>query len=448
MIRLGIAWLSCLTLGTAPAQDPGGSPAVVARYLLFGEPGLVSRDDLGLELCVRFRGTSQGEKAIKFLVDCELIRSSAVSEGVMPTPTQTRTWITKLRQRLESAGVSLEQMMAQKGMSAPEFESFAALQIAHERLVRRALDLDGEESVSSSMLELWLREARSTQDVITDGEMLPVGVVARVGDRKLTELDLGVALVRSSAVDRRHKFIRQIVLRRWLAASANRMGITISRSERAAEVARRREEAENDPKYQGVPFEQILKAQGTSLAAMHDSPVLLAQLQERKLIDRLLPTQEMRRRIDEDPQAVARRHGARRRISVILTMVGEGRDRDAALETSEQIRERITREIPFAEAARTYSDDPYTKVAGGDTGWHNSEGSTLPSALVEACFAEDAGWLSPPIETGSGFYLAQLMAIEPAPTEAMLMIRMRQHFQAEERRRMLAEAQVQFTDGP
>lgn len=448
MIRIAIASFVCTALGSTDAQEPGNSRAVVARYLLHGEPALVSRDDLGVELCVRFRGTDQGRKTLKFLVDCELIRSTAAAEGLMPTRAETQGWIDDLQHRLAASHVSLEQLMAQKGMLRPEFEAFAALQLAQERLVRKGLELQSDEPVSSSLLELWLREARANQKVVTDATLLPTGIVARVGKRRLTELELGHALVRSSARDRRHKFIRQIVLRNWIAASAKREGIVVSPAERAAEVARRAEEAENDPKYQGVPFEQILKAQGTSLAAMHDSPVLQAQLQERKLVDLLLPTHEMRRQIAEEGEAVMRRHGARRRFSVILTRLHDGGDRDAALQASERIRDRVAREIPFAEAARTYSDDPYTKVGGGDAGWHNREGSSLPPAVIEAGFTADVGWLSPPIATEAGYYLAKLVAIEPKPTEAMLMIRMRQRFLTEQRMRMLEEAKLQFTEGP
>jgi parvulin-like peptidyl-prolyl isomerase len=142
-----------------------------------------------------------------------------------------------------------------------------------------------------------------------------------------------------------------------------------------------------------------------------------------------------------------RRHGARRRVAVLLTRVA-GDDVAAARTTSQQIHERVVREIPFAEAARTYSDDPYTKVAGGDTGWHNREGSRLPEPLVEAAFADDVGvgWVSEPIETEAGFYLVNLMAIEEAPGEAMLMVRMRQEFVNDERVRMLEEAKIEFFD--
>ena len=252
-------------------------------------------------------------------------------------------------------------------------------------------------------------------------------------------------MIRTSAVSRRHKFIRQIVLRRWLDASAARHGVTITPAEIAREVEVRRAEAKNNPKYQGVPFEQILKAQGTSLEGMRKSPVLRAQLQERKLSEVLLPEAEMKRRLAEEREAVMRRHGPRRKLAVLLTEVEKG-DTEAARQASEQIRGRILREIPFAEAARTYSDDPYTKVAGGDAGWHNRDGSRLPDALLEPAFAAEAGWVSEPIKTEYGYYLIHVVAVEQEPTEAMVMIRMRQTFVNEERQRMLDTAEIQFFD--
>lgn len=447
MARLFVVVPLCVALGSAAALNAPGQSPVVARCQVDGTAAVVSRDDLAIELCLRFRGTEQGKTALKFLVDCELISSAAIDQKLMPGPAAIRAWIEKLEQRLQGAGVSLAELMAEKRMSRAEFEIFAKLQLAHEKLVRAALELDEDEPVKAQMLELWLREARVKQNVVVEPEKLPAGIVGQIGQRRLTELELGHALIRTSAVSRRHKFIRQIVLRRWLAALAKRHGIQVTAADMEREVEARRREAENDPKYQGVPFEQILRAQGSSLAAMRKSPVLLAQLQEQKLSEVLLSEEKMKQLLSEDRDQVLRRHGARRRLSVLLTRV-KGEDEAAAHTASQQIHERIVREIPFAEAARTYSDDPYTKVAGGDTGWHNREGSRIPELLVEAAFAKDVGvgWVSEPLKTEYGYYLVSLVAIEPEPTEAMLMIRMRQAFVNEERLRMLKEARIQFFD--
>lgn len=447
MARLFAVTILVIALGSTVAAVVRAQSPVVARCAVDGAPAVISRDDLAVELCLRFRGTEQGKEALTFLVNCELIRTAAEAQKLMPGPAATRAWIENLERRLQAADVSLAQLMAQKRMSLAEFETFAKLQLAHEKLVRDALELEDDAPMKPQMLELWLREARAKQNVVDEPAELPTGVVATVGDRRLTELELGHALIRTSAVSRRHKFIRQIVLRRWLTAAAEKHGILITPEEMEREVEVRRREAENNPKYQGVPFEQILRAQGTSLEEMRKSPVLLAQLQEQKLAEKLLSEPEMRRRLAEESDAVMSHHGARRRLAVLLTRV-EGDDDDAARTTSEQIHERIVREIPFAEAARTYSDDPYSKVAGGDTGWHNREGSRLPQPVIDAAFASDvgAGWVSGPLKTDDGYYLVNLVALESEPSEAMLMIRMRQEFVSRERRKMLEDAQIQFLD--
>ena len=171
--------------------------------------------------------------------------------------------------------------------------------------------------------------------------------------------------------------------------------------------------------------------------------MLRAQILERRLMLHLLPEDELRRQLTEEREATLQRHGARRRLSVL--QLQDGGDADATRAEIEQIRERIQREIPFAEAARSYSDDPSSRVSGGDVGWHNRVGSKLPPEVIEAAFAGEVGEVSGPVRTADGFCLVQVAAAEQEPNEALLMARMRQAFETEERLRVLEAAQIEFT---
>jgi hypothetical protein len=272
--------------------------------------------------------------------------------------------------------------------------------------------------------------------------LLP-GEVARVGKFHLTELDLGRILERTADREEREKFVRQIVLQNCLAARAERLGITVSAAEMAREVELRRAEANANPAYGGMPFEQLLAAQGLTVDELRSSPILRAQVLEQKIAAAALPDAEVERRLDADRDAILRQHGARRRLSVLMLRA----DAESATEVAAriaQIRERIVREMPFAEAARTYCDEPQLKVASGDAGWHNREGSPLPDEVIEAAFAASVGDLSEPIRTEDAYWLVRVAAVEPEPGAALLAARMREEFRNQERARMLEAAHIEW----
>ena len=424
---------------TLPAQD------VVARFVLEDEPATVSAEELAVELGRRYGRTDQGVAAREFMIQLELVRGAAEADGLMPTSTETMTWIAQLEQRLQQAGTSLDAMMAQKGMTRAQFEPFAAIQLAQERLVRAELELEPHEPIPPGTMELWLSDAREAQSVEVRPERLRAGVVARIGNREITETALGHTLASTTDPQSRQKFIRQIVLRRCIEARAKARGISVSDAEMQQEVAARKAEANSNPQYKGVPFEQLLATQGTSIEELLKSPVLRAQVLERKLLQELLPDEELERELEQDPDAVMRRHGARRRLSLLLVSTVEGEQQARA--RVEQIRERIEREMPFAEAARTYSDDPQGRISGGDAGWHHADGSALPAAVVEAAFANEVGALSQPIETEFGYFLVRVAGVEPEPPTMQILHRMRQAAAADARTRMLEDAKVEFIGG-
>lgn len=437
MIRPALATFAALA-PLLPAQE------VVARFTLDGEPAAVTADELARELGRRYGRTDQGRQAREFLIQLELVRSAAQAKGLMPTANDTLAWIARLEARLEASGASLAALMAQKGMTRAEFEPFAAIQLAQERLVRDELDLAVDEPVPPGTMELWLSDAREARGVETRPTHLASGVVARIGNRDITELELGHALARTTDAESRRSYTLQIVLRRCLEAEAKREGIDVDRAEMEREVEARRREANSNPQYRGVPFEQLLAAQGTTPEELVESPVLRAQVLERKLLDRAVPPAELERQLDTERDVVLRRHGPRRRLEVILVRDIDGEDSTRA--RADEIRGRIEREIPFHEAARTYSDDAQGRIAGGDVGWHYAEGSFLPAAVVEAGFAGEVGTLSSPVRTDEGYYLVRVAAAEPAPSRETLLFRMRQAASEEQRAKILERAQVQILE--
>ncbi len=437
--------LCAAALLCVPIQAQGTQGEVIARYQGPDRAEIVSRDDLALELCRRFGRTEQGTAALQFAVDVALIRDAAVAAGVMPDADATRRWIEKLSAQLRGAGMNLRQLREQKGMSMAAFAEYAAVQLAQERLVRRALGLGADEPVTPAMLKLWIEEARAKHPVITEGDRLPAGAMARYGDRTLSALDLGRVLMRSIDPEVREQQTRQLILQRLLAHEAARHEIEVSAAEMAREVEQRRAEAEANPTYQGIAFDDLLASQGTSVEELRRSPVLRAQIQERKLLDRLAPDAVLERRLAEERDTVLREFGPRRQLQVI--QLKDGASAGDAMARAATLRQSIVDGLPFEDAATKHSDDPYTRVSGGNAGWLHRDDSTLPAAVREAAFAAEPHELSAPIATAEGAYLFRVTGIEPTPNDATLKFRMRQQRALQLRGELLERARIEIVGG-
>ncbi len=425
---------------------------VAARFSLLGKPAIVSVDDLAFEMLRRFQHTDRGREALRNLIDLELVHRAAADKGLTPSAAEARRWIAKLERQLESHGRNLSTLLSQKSMTRKQFEEYASLIVAQERLVRETAELKEDEEVTSAMRSLWVKEARTRNKVITETKQLAPGQVARVGARMLTDLDLGRFIVRSSDVEERRKYLRQIIVKRSLAARAKAHNIEVTDDDMQHEVAARQRAVENDPRMRGVPFAQVLESQGSSIEELRRSPVVRAQLQERKLVRELHPDEQLSQRLETDREAVLRHHGPRRKLQILFVaapLTPEGtRDLDTAEQKCKRTRALILDSISFSNAARRYSDDPYTKVSGGDSGWHHekslSPNTAIPAQIISAGFLLPLHEISPPIRSELGFYLLRVTEIEPAPPDIVLTDRMREALRQKLRQKILADAAIQF----
>jgi len=93
--------------------------------------------------------------------------------------------------------------------------------------------------------------------------------------------------------------------------------------------------------------------------------------------------------------------------------------RDAALGVADQVEH-------FGRVAVDYSDDRSSRYQGGVVGWLVADDRSryrLDPALLEAAFElTDAGAISPVIETGQGFWLLRLVALERARQQPLAQV--------------------------
>jgi peptidyl-prolyl cis-trans isomerase D len=105
-------------------------------------------------------------------------------------------------------------------------------------------------------------------------------------------------------------------------------------------------------------------------------------------------------------QTMEERHARHILISI------ENGDEEAARAKAASIAERLRKGEDFAKLASELSADAGTKAQGGDLGWIAR--GVLPGPLEDALFGLQAGAISDPVKSDSGFHVIRVDEIRPA----------------------------------
>ncbi|MBF0471829.1 MAG: SurA N-terminal domain-containing protein [Gammaproteobacteria bacterium] len=120
-----------------------------------------------------------------------------------------------------------------------------------------------------------------------------------------------------------------------------------------------------------------------------------------------------------EAQKINYRTPEERQASHILIEVGEDADEEAVIAAEAAIgaaQKRIEEGEPFAEVAKSVSQDPGSAPAGGDLGFFGR--GVMDSAFEDAVFALQPGEMSAPVRSSFGFHLIQLIAARGGETKS------------------------------
>jgi hypothetical protein len=440
--------LSLLLFPSLRAQDE-----VLANYVLDGKPATVTRTDVALEMAFHLRRRDRGQQACDQLVATVLTRRAAEQKRLMPTDAEVRAFWTELQDQLRAAGRRPEDTAAIRNSTEAEWFADLAVQMAQERVVRAELGLGRKDAVGGDMLQLWLQEERKKANVVVDADQLPAGTAVRVATTEVPLIDLGMLLLRTAEDDEIDKFVRQVAYLNTLERLAAKEGVTTTAADLDASIEKRAADAQRDPRYRGATFENLLKAEGLSLAALRDLRTFRAQILAQKLADRRFPADQLATEIAADRPASLAKYGPRRRIGLIFARATDTpnglitRTFDAARQHLEGVRTRLAKE-KFDTVARIESDHNTSKMQGGDTGWHRRQSDRLPEAILAAAFALPAGEVSMPLRTDDGYCLVKTIDVEADPDDTTMVLRLREAKAAELGKQLIDEARIERVARP
>ena len=433
---------------------PQGPDETLATYQLDGRPAAITRTDVALEMAFHLRRRERGQQAVDHLVGVAITRKAAEERKLMPSEADVRAFWADLQEQLRAAGRRPEDVAAVRNTDEAQWLADLAVQLAQERIVRQELGLKPEEKVSGDMMTLWLQEQRKQAQVVVDPDLLPAGAAARVGATEVPLIDLGLLLLRTAEDDERQRFVNQVAYLATIEALARKEGVAITAADLDAAVQRHKDDAARDPRYRGVTYENLLKAEGLSPATIRDQRVFRSQILLDKLARRRFPDAALDAEIAGDRAQFLERYGARRRVGLVYARATDTpselipRDFAAAEQHLKKARERLDAGQAFDLVARTASDHAASKKSGGDAGWHHRRSERLPEALLAAAFAQGVGEVSQPIRIEDGLALVKTLESESEPDDATLRSRLREAKARELQQQLFAGCKVEAIAKP
>lgn len=454
-----LSFVACLTAFAPQSEDT----RTVARFQLGGETRPVHRAELHTELARRYRYQSLGKSALEQLIKMELIRQAAKREKIALPLKEARAMLRQVEGMLKQQKRDLDKTLAAQGMSRDDFLRFTALGLAQNKMAAKVLGKD-EKAISEADRDLWAQEQRSLIPVVTNPAQLVSGVRARVGTAEITARDVGAVLYLKVPKQNFELAVNEYIFRQIIDHEARRLGVRLSQEELEAEYQRKKRAFQQSPQSKGVPYEQWLQAMGQTKEDQLRSPSMRTRLLHGKLVQKLYPAKRLEEIRAKDNVAVERKHGSRRRLSIIFWRATEKpnklikRSFKEAATRAQAVRKEALAQLAdprskklksFAYLARVESDDPEAKLKGGDVGWHNREphagshGTQLPAEVLKAAFDLEIGQISAPIRAGQGYYLVQVNGIQPPPGIGVLHQRMREEMAQIYNRKLFEAAKVE-----
>ncbi len=419
--------------------------------LLNGEKGLVTYEDLNDLLIWRDGNGPNGEAALRQLLELRVIKAKGSASGIEVTDAMLDQRFAELDAEAKAGGTvgGLSAFIAAQGVPLEQFRDYLRLSIIHEALTRSALGLPDDAEVTGDQQQIWLAQELKDRGYEQRPHPFDEGVVCISGDVVITRKEFGDHL-RSQVDDVDEREACYLILLER-AVRARMPEVTSEGANKALdrELERRSADAEANPDYQGVSYEDLLKARGLSIEAVRRDPAIRAAALAHEAVDRGHDEASLRKTYEGERSVFDGMFGEAVEISILFKNAVEEEDNPLVpsfRKVEQELREMkaaIAGPEDFVRVVELHSQDKTTRERGGLLGQITRAGSakeleglrSAAFAVVDANPDNAAGTIIGPIRIEKGVILGLLGARTPAPTWAD----MQGHVHRELRRRFLAE---------
>jgi len=425
---------------------------VVATFLLDGKERVLSRQVVALELARTYWVRDYGAEALNHLIDLRLVEQAARDQQLMPSRDEVKGQVLVLEARLLQRKQSLDEVLKTRRLTRSAFEKQLAMGLAKQRLVLKALGETSKRVPTETELELWSKQTRAKAKVVLDRERLPAGVLATVDGAEISSADLGDILFIKVSTDTLTRAVKDLAFRAIVKSLGKQQNIRITEQDVDANVRQRQLQHEQDKQRGKLPFADLLKATtGLTVAQYKRDPHMRAQVLFQKLVAARYPASVLMERYLADKRNILKRHGARRKISVLLVRTSDRPnqlvklDPKAARKRIEELQQEIKKKKSFAVVARLESEGP-NKKEGGAIGWCHQEDkkAPVPQEVLNEAFAAEINKVKGPVRTKEGFWLAWVSGIEPEPDDDLVLKGLRNELARDYLEELFAAAHIQM----
>ncbi|PIE22605.1 MAG: hypothetical protein CSA62_11570 [Planctomycetota bacterium] len=418
----------------APSLALAQAEGLAAKY----QGGSVSMHEFCIELARRHRGKALGKDALQYLLQKRLVEIESQRRHIKLAPGQLEERIAMVRSELKRRQMSLDAYLQPMGMNFKQFRTATRISLLADELVLHDLGLPKGSRVQNKDLALWVQEMRKRHKVISDAAKLEADVALQIGEERIGLGRLGQIMLRKLSAKDRRNIIEQMVAYRLLSAQARKQGLRLTQERLKRELERRRAEVAQNPGYRrlGVDYNDLLRAQGRSVHDVVQGEVFRAQVYMQMLAEKLFPKERLDQELDEHQDEWLGLFGEQREIYRLVIQGSKtppARSLDEAKALIEKLASEIHSKKDFVRLAKRFSEEAGTRERGGRIGFHPRRSPQVPEEFRALAFSLQLGTVSKPFRVASGWAIAMVTDLKPAPPEKAL----RRHI-----RRMLMKNQV------
>jgi len=413
----------------------------------------VTWKDLEPLFVARRANSEEGRAALRHLCKSRMLAAIAREQGLQVPRATIDARVVEIERQMLLSGEpgGLTGHLERVRMTRSEFRELLELAVVQETLTRRALGKSDDAAVTGEQQELWLDEVLAERKLELKFAPWKDGIAARATGLTVSGAEFLLALRRTLTPESIREDCFELLREKRVLARMPDLAPGKLAQAVEAELAQRREDIARDPKYKGIPWEQLLAAQGIVPESMADDPTVRCFALSRLWVERSYDEATLKRVYADEREHFDTLYGAAIDARMIFLRGAElPRDDLRSFKDAERLLDEIKKRIhsleDFQREARGQSEDGGTREQGGSLGYVTTGNPRVPQAIREligvelvaqpTLVASSAGYLRGPVRLPNGRALVWLGARRPAPAWAEMI----HYVRRELRQRFLDEA--------
>jgi hypothetical protein len=397
----------------------------------------VTFDELDELVLTRHAQSRLGRETRLFLLKLRVVESVGRELGVEVSAEEVQSMLDDIERGVRQEGVArgMDEYLAQQGVSKPEFMASLRAAVLQTKLARLGLGIPEGEPITAEQQEMWL-EARIQERGL---EELPApwedGLMLRCADVTIRREEF-IPYLRERLPDEDVRaMLLDLLRRKRIQARMPDLDPEALKAAVEEELHRRRVEVQQDPKYKGLPYDQLLQSQGVLVESWDRDPSVVVAALSQVWMRRTFKAEDLRAAYENERAWFDAQFGEALEAHVLFLHATDRPneliplDHEAAEEKLLEVARGIRSFADFQLAVELHSQDRASRERKGYLGWVTRTGTSGPSPARAALFeALDGGAYKPtlpadspqrligPVRTERGVLLLWIGQRRPRPT--------------------------------